>query len=116
MIAIQFIAITPRYLWILDTGASEHICSDQSAFLTTEKYPKGQEYEWLTSGNEKVKAEYHGLVQLSFYIEDISVQTAQQAAIQTTPICYQISIHYVHRVGQYNLFSLGTVEKEIGIW
>lgn len=116
MIAIQFAALAPGYPWILDTGASEHICSDQSAFLTVQQYAKGEEYEWLTSGNEKVKAEFHGMVQLSFHIDDISVKTGQKGAIQTTPECHQISIHCVHRAGQYNLFSLGTAERELGIW
>lgn len=81
MIAIEFAALVPGYPWILDTGASEHICSDQSAFLTIQPYNKGEEYEWLTSGNDKVKAEFYGLVQLSFYIDDISVKTGQRGAI-----------------------------------
>lgn len=115
MITIEFAAPAPGYPWILDTGASEYICSDQSAFLTIQSYNKGEEYEWLTSGNDKVKAEFHGTVQLSLYIDDISVKIGQKGAIQTTPECYQISIHCVHRAGQYNLFSLGTAERELGI-
>jgi hypothetical protein len=117
LIAIQLSATAPGYPWVLDTGASEHICSDETAFSTMQAYTTGQEYEWWTSGNEKVKADAHGIVNLTLHLGDEIVHAAQEAAIRTIPACYQISIHCVYKKGgQYNLFSLGTAEKQLGIW
>ena len=117
LIAIQLSATALGYLQVLDTGASEHICSDETAFSTMQAYTTGREYEWWTSGNEKVKADAYGIVNLTLHLGDDIVYAAQEVAIRTTLACYQISIHCVYKKGgQYNLFSLGTAEKQLGIW
>ncbi|KAJ5129132.1 uncharacterized protein N7515_005171 [Penicillium bovifimosum] len=117
LIAIRLSAAAPDYPWVLDTGASEHICSDETAFSTMQAYPQGKEYRWWTSGSEKGKTDAHGILNLALHLGDTEIHTAQESGIKTAPACYQLSFHCViKKADQYNLFSLVTASKQPGVW
>ena len=108
LFTIQLLAIVPSYPQVLDTGASEHICSDKTAFSTIQAYTTSQEYEQQTSGNKKVKANRHRTISLTLHLGD---KKLHDKAIP--PTCYQLRLHYIYKKGgQYNLFSLGTAAKQ----